>query len=160
MIGKIFNKLKIFFKMPLKYKAFVFLSFWLCGIAKLCINLFPRPKVLPYLGVHHKNHSLSALVTDQQIVTAWRIGSLVRLSAKYTPWDSSCLTQAMVAKYWCVRFKIPYAVYIGLAKAPEDPSGYKGHAWISAGPVFLTGGNSFAEFPVIGCYVSEGLLNQ
>ena len=140
--------------MPFRYKLFFILNWPLCGLARLAINTLALPRLSIYFGSFQKTTTFSTILTATQKQQAIRIGQFVRLAAKYTPWDSSCLTQAMVAKFWCRIFKIPYILYIGFAKAPEEASGYKGHAWVTAGPIAVTGGNGFVEYKVVSTYVN------
>lgn len=143
-----------FWRMPFKHKLMFFVNYFLCGIARASINILPLPYLSPYFGTFCKTTTISQLVTKEQARRASQIGKSVRLAAKFTPWDSSCLTQAMVAKFWCRLFKIPYALYIGFAKCAESNSGFKAHAWITAGPIAITGGYSFSEFCVVSSYFS------
>ena len=139
--------------LPFKHQIFFILNYALCGVARAAINVFPLRRISPYFGPFKKTLVISTLPNRRQLGLAVRIGQSVRLAAKYTPWDSSCLTQAMVAKFWCRLYKIPYVFYIGFAKAPEEPSGYKAHAWITAGRVLVTGGNGLMDYNVISSYV-------
>ena len=141
-----------FWRMPFKYKALFFINFMLCGLARASINTLPLRRLAPYFGQFIKTTTVSTLVSTKQRRQAFLIGKSVRLAAKYTPWDSSCLTQAMVAKFWCRLYRIPYVFYIGFAKSAEEPSGYKAHAWITAGPVAVTGGNGLADYHVVSSY--------
>ena len=152
-IIKIKTKARSFWRLTLKYKAFFFVNFILCGIARASINTLPLVRLAPYFGRFNRNIICSTLVSTEQRRQAWLIGKSVQLAAKYTPWDSSCLTQAMVAKFWCNRFQIPYVLFIGFAKSAEEVSGYKAHAWVSVGPVAVTGGHGLANYHVVSSYI-------
>lgn len=80
------------------------------------------------------------------------------MGCKYTPWKSTCLVEAMIGKFWCERFHIPYVFYIGFRKDASKPEGLGSHAWLTAGPVMVSGGDSFAEFAVISSYLKKGWL--
>ncbi|MCX7116655.1 MAG: lasso peptide biosynthesis B2 protein [Legionellales bacterium] len=140
-------------KMPLKYKAFLVINFTLCGIARAAIRTLPLSRLRPYFGQFQKTSILSTIASAKQHSQARLIGRSVRLAAKYTPWNSSCLTQAMVAKFWCRLYKIPYVFYIGFVKSTEEASGYKAHAWIMVGPVAVTGGDALNDYHVVSSYV-------
>lgn len=146
------RKLVTFCKMSLQQQAFFCINFVLCGIARAAINTLPWRYLTRYFGQFNRSTVCSTLPSEKQTYQARQIGQSVRLAAKYTPWDSSCLTQAMVAKFWCRRYKIPYVFYIGFAKAPDEPTRYKGHAWLTSGSVAVTGGNGFAGFHVVCSY--------
>jgi len=142
-----------FWRMRFKYKLLFLINFVLCGVARASINLFSLKHLTPYFGQFKKTLTVSTLISDKQRRQACLIGKSVRLSAKYTPWDSSCLTQAMVAKFWCRLYSIPYIFYIGFAKSANEPSGYMAHAWITAGSVAVTGGDGLAQYHVVSSYV-------
>lgn len=142
-----------FWHMRLKYKIFFLINFMLCGFARASINLLPLKYLAPYFGEFQKTLTLSTIITKKQHSHARLIGQSVRLAANYTPWDSNCLTQAIVATFWCRLYRIPYVFYIGFSKAVNEPSGYMAHAWISAGPVAITGGDGLKDYHVLASYV-------
>ena len=152
MLRESIRKVILFWNMRFKCKLFFILSILLCGLARACILTLPLRRLAPYFGQFAKTSTFSVLINQQQTRQAVFIRRFVSLAAKYTPWNSNCLTQAMVAKFWCGLFKIPYVFYIGFAKSPTDVSGYKGHAWVTAGPILLTGGNGFLEYKVVSTY--------
>ncbi len=47
--------------------------------------------------------------------------------------------------------------FSGLMRDPADPAGLKAHAWVTAGRVPVTGGVSFGQFAVVGCFVAPCL---
>jgi hypothetical protein len=147
------RKALLFWMIPLQFKLLFFINFILCGLARSFILLFPLPRLSPHFGRFHKSMMMCTVLSEKQRFRAQQIGRSVRLAAKYTPWDSSCLTQAMVAAFWCKRFKIPYMFYIGLTKSEDELSGFLAHAWITAGAVAVTGGHSL-NYKVISSYSS------
>ncbi len=147
-------KIVTFLKMPLREKSLFFFNYLLCGIARLSINLFNYRRISFYYGHFTKMTTSCTIITPEQKIRARLIGRRVKLAAKYTPWDSSCLTQAMVAKFWCKYHKIPYMFFIGFAKNSDKPLGKEAHAWITAGPIAITGGHSFTSHQVVLSYTS------
>ena len=145
-------KIITFWQMPRKQKALFFMNIMLCGIAKGCIHLFAYKRLAPYFGKPYRMMAASIIATPTQIQKARYIGDAIRLAARYTPWDSSCLTQAMVAKFWCQYYEIPYFLYIGFAKKSDKPLGEEAHAWVTSGPVAITGGQAFNTHQVIYSY--------
>ena len=142
--------------MPSKHKLFFVINYLLCGVARLAIHIFPLAYLKRYFGPYYKITVLSTLISNQQRSQALLISKSVKLAANYTPWKSNCLTQAMVAKFWCRQYKIPYILYIGFMKAVDEPGGYMGHAWTTAGDVFITGGDGLANYHVISSFVYLG----
>ncbi|MDX2346771.1 MAG: lasso peptide biosynthesis B2 protein [Legionella sp.] len=146
--------------MRFKLKCLFCINFILCGIARLAINCLPLKHISPYFGMLYQNTLLSTVLSKQQLRYAIILRRSIKLASKYTPWNSNCLTQAMVAKFWCKRLNIPYVLYIGFAKDKTKPEGYAAHAWLTAGPIAITGEYSFAKFHVISSYVPEVILTQ
>ncbi len=95
---------------------------------------------------------VSTLISKEQIQQVLTIRRGIALAARYTPWDSSCLTQALIAKFWCQRYQIPYLFFIGLAKESNQPLRREAHAWITAGPIAVAGGHSLGAHQVICSY--------
>lgn len=91
------------------------------------------------------------LLDPAQEARALQIGRLVRMTAVYTPWDSNCFPQAVVARLLLGLYGIPYVLNFGLMR---DPAGgeMKAHAWVTAGA-------SFGQFTTVGCFVSPLLAD-
>ena len=152
-LKKIKKSISLFLHMPYQHQGMLICTFFLTGIVRAAVLTLPLRKFVPYFGQFYQTTQLSTIITTKQRHQALRIGKLVRLAAKYTPWNANCLTQAIVAKGWCRLFKIPHVLYIGFAKSVEDPNGFKGHAWLTAGPVAVTGGHGHLDYSVVSTYV-------
>lgn len=150
-------KIKTFLTMPYQLKGLFFINFVLCGIARASINLFGYRRISFYYGYFCRMHTQSTIISKEQLQQAVMIRRAIQLAARYTPWNSSCLTQAMVAKFWCQWYDIPYMLFIGFAKVSDKPLGHDAHAWITAGPVAITGGHSFNTHAVVLSYTN---INQ
>lgn len=157
MIAVLKRKAHLFLNIRFKLKCLFVINFILSGIARVFINLFALKRLAPYFGTLHKNIIFSTIITRQQRNHAIQLRRSIALVAKYTPWNSNCLTQAMVAKFWCSYFKIPYILYIGFTKDADKPSGYASHAWLTAGPIAISGQHSFSSFKVVSSYASKQL---
>lgn len=149
------KNVRLFWSMSYRHQARFIVNFILCGIAKAAIKYVPLKYLSRYFGEFNQTTIVSTLISKQQAQLAYKIGNGVKHAAKHTPWDSSCLTQAMVGKFWCRLYKIPYVLFIGVAKSPDTANGYKAHAWLTAGPVAITGGNGLIEFSVISSYMPK-----
>lgn len=143
-----------FFKLTNRQKLWFFINFFLCGLARLMICLFDYHRLKPYFGEGYRMTPASTLLPKEQYRLVWQIAKSIQLAARYTPWNSSCLTQAMVAKLWCQYYRIPYFMFIGFAKTTEKPLGQEAHAWITAGPIAITGGHSLKTHQVIYSYTN------
>ncbi len=76
-----------------------------------------------------------------------RIGFLITFAARYLPWRSDCLPQAMAAQRWLEAKGIPSEIKVGV-ELPEDGQ-FGAHAWLVQGDDIVTGGD-VARFTVLG----------
>ncbi len=76
----------------------------------------------------------------------YRIGFIVTFCARYTPWRSDCLPQAIAAQRWLSTKGIATEIRIGV----ERPEGgeFGAHAWLVHGETIVTGGD-VAHFSVL-----------
>ena len=139
---------------------FGFIPTWLLlGLAKALIFIVPFRRLAAQLGEHAGVAPWVPVLTADQEARALLIGRLVRIASLYTPWDSNCFPQAVVARWLLGGYGIPYALYFGLMRAP-DSGEMKAHAWVAAGRIRVTGGSSFGQFTVVGSFVSPGLRDR
>lgn len=153
MLQRIPRKILVFLRLAWSQKTFFFVNIVLCGIARVAIFTRPLSRLSPYFGKFYQTAILSTILSNEAWQQAQRIGRAVRMAAKYTPWDSSCLTQAMVAAFWCRRFKVPHVFYIGFTKSADPRKRFEGHAWLMAGPIAVTGGQGRLNYTVVSTYV-------
>lgn len=141
----------------------LFIQVWLIpvwcmlGIARLLILTLSFRRLAPRLGRRSEILPWSPLLDPAQEQRAHLIGRVVGLVAKYTPWESNCFPQAIVARVLLGLYALPYILYLGLMRDPDDPGRMKAHAWVVAGRVRVTGGASFGQYTVVGCFVSPRL---
>jgi len=143
-----------------RHSAFVkfwFLPVWaLLGISRALILLVSFKRLAPRLGRHTGAAPWIPLLDGAQEARALEIGRVVQMAARYTPWTSNCFPQAVAARVLLGLYRIPYALYFGLAR-DLSAGGMKAHAWVAAGRVGVTGGASFRQFTVVGCFVAPQL---
>lgn len=145
-------KIKSFLCLSRSRKLRFFLDFILCGVARAAINMCKYQRLTFYFGHPYPMKIASTVLSKEQYQLAWEIKKSIELAARYTPWDSSCLTQAMVAKFWCQYYGIPYFFFIGVAKKSTKPFGHDSHAWVTSGPIAITGGHSMDTHFIIYCF--------
>jgi len=119
-----------------------FTAAWsLLGLSRLLIILLPFTVIRRLLGENHAQpgqHAAPAL-DDVQRVRAMHIGRIVELAAAYAPWRSDCYPQALTARTFLALRRIPHAVSFGVRR---DEGVLIAHAWVHAGDVVVTGGES------------------
>lgn len=132
--------------------AAVIVLFLLLGIARLAILVVPFRRLAGLLGTNCGNTQICPLVNKRQRYLAWKLGLLVRRVADRTPWESKCLAQALVTAPLLYLMRVPYVLYLGVAK--EDTKELRAHAWVRSGPCMVTGGAGTPEFTVVATFVS------
>lgn len=136
------KKVKSFLKLPIKQQWLFLNSFFLCGFARLAIKSLSYKTIARYFGQYTGKTIAIPILNLKQISQAIAIQKAIKKASQFTPWNSNCLTQAIVAKFWCRYYRIPYALYIGITKNNDVVSS---HAWVVAGPIAITGGEACFE---------------
>jgi len=161
------RKYRKFVSMRNREKVWVILLFFLSGIARAVILTIPFRYIAPYLGRHYQNAQLAVIVTKEQLQKARRIGHITELTANNTPWQSKCLIQAMMAKWLLNYYRIPYVLYLGVAKSVvlHELKDYENgdliaHAWLSVGPSIITGDDGHRAFTIVSTFVTPSVLNS
>lgn len=103
--------------------------------------------------------------TASQIERAERIGYLVRVAARFTPWQSLCLVQALVVQHYLALEGIPGQLVLGVASSTgegaEGDDGLAAHAWLACGDTVVSGGRGHEQFHVastfswLGCFSTK-----
>jgi len=145
-------KLRTFWQFSFEEKIVFCLSFFLSGLIRIIIRISTYAYLSTYFGQNHQMLIASTLPSPKQLQSVLSLRRIIILMARYTPWHCHCLTQALVAKFWCQWHKIPYFFFIGLPKEHINPLGAEAHAWVTSGPIAITGGLCFDTHQVIRSY--------
>jgi len=120
---------------------------WL-AVSRLALLAVPFKYVAPHLGTHLAETGRDLDPHRETLVL--RIGWAVRLVAPHTPWQSTCLAQAIAASWLLRRRGIPSTLYLGLAKDAADQ--WQAHAWLRCGPHILTGDTALRRFAIVSTF--------
>lgn len=121
----------------------------LLGLSRLAILLLPFTVVRRALGEQRHpsapagNDPATPLDADT-LHRARRIGALVRLAARHTPWRSECYPQALTARALLGLARVPHVVSFGVRR---DGDALVAHAWVHVDGVPVTGltGHDYTE---------------
>jgi hypothetical protein len=156
MLKLILQKFVSFQRQPMSIKVW-FAPTWLAlGAAQIIIFCIPFSRLARSLGAHRGLSPIVPLLGSDHEKKALDIAKVIDLTSRYTPWQSNCFSQAIVARLLLGIHRIPCALYFGVNKNAER-GGLNAHAWVCAGPVYVAGGPSFSEFTVVAVFVSRGL---
>lgn len=134
-------------------KVWFFPAWLLLGICRFLILFIPFRHLAFRLGMHAGLNSWIPLLDSGKKGRALSIARVIALAACYTPWNSNCFPQAVAAKVLLGIYGIPNSLFLGVTRNLEEGT-LKAHAWVAAGRVRVTGGFSFDQFAVVGCFVS------
>ena len=148
------RKARSLLRLPVFVRVWLLPAWCLLGVARLLILCVPFRKLAPHLGETAAAAWLP-LPTPAQTGRAVLIGRVVKTAARYTPWESNCFPQAVVARWLLGWYGVPFTLCFGLQRRPEDQA-MLAHAWVAAGRVRVTGGQGFGQFTVVGSFVSRG----
>lgn len=104
---------------------------------------------------HHRDTVEPPALTPDQLHQAARIGHLVAAAARYTPWQSLCLTQVLVTQRLLARRGIAGQFYLGVRRGCEltdDPTGLSAHAWLQCGDEIVNGAAGHERFTVVSTF--------
>jgi Transglutaminase-like superfamily len=148
------RKLQQFVALPWRQKS-VFLQAWLLlGWMRAAI-LTTSFKYLARKLEHHRSPPIPTAVNLEQVRVANHIGKLVAVAAKYTPWQSLCLTQVLVVQRLLSRRGIAGQFYLGVRRGCEltdDPTGLSAHAWLQCGEYIVNGAAGHERFTVVSTF--------
>lgn len=163
-LALLLRKLRSFGQFPLVDKLLFPLVFVLLGLARAAILLLPFRSYSRLFGLYHQTGTFTPVLTSPEVVRVRRVGRIVRATANVTPWESLCLVQALVASLLLRFLGLPYILHFGLAKntdpQEQEAEPMKAHAWVTAGPIAVTGGRSLSKFTVVGSYVAPCLNRE
>lgn len=160
MTYQFISKVGSAWRLPLKEKLWLLFLYPYSGIIRASMYIFPFKILSKCLGQHYQNRTLSSVVTEQQRMVAWRIGRIVELATRATPWEAKCLVQAAMARTLLGYYKIPYVLHIGARMTHEEVEPLKAHAWVKVGSWVIIGGGGLQAFGIVSSFVSPSLLND
>ena len=148
------RKIRTWWNLPRSQKLLFFVAIPLLGVARLAILVLPFRILAMRLGEDLKTTPVVPLLRNENRGIVILIGRSIRIAARYTPWESKCLVQALVAGFLLETLNIPHGLYLGVCRG--DEAEMKAHAWVCSGPIFVTGGESFRHFTVVASFIRFG----
>ncbi len=80
---------------------------------------------------------------------AHRIGWALRSAAARSPWQSTCLAQALAGTVMLRCRRIPSSLTMGVAKSGVAPGSLAAHAWLKCGGNILTGRDGHEKYSIV-----------
>jgi hypothetical protein len=143
-------------RMPVFEQTCILPAWILLGVSRGAVLLVPFRRVAAILGEARGPQGLAPQASARQMQRARRIGRVIRVAARYTPWDSNCFAQAVTARLLLGLYRIPCAVFFGLAHDDGPARALQAHAWVCSGDVAVSGGANVGRYTVVACFVAPG----
>lgn len=155
LIRKVLN----FARRP-RFEQMWFVPAWLLlGASRFVILFVHFRRLAPYLGAQAGVALWIPLLDSRREARAMSISKVIRMAANYTPWTSNCFPQAVAARVLLGLYDVPYSIFFGINRDAADAT-LQAHAWVTSGRVHVTGGSSFDQFTVVGCFVAPGVASS
>lgn len=130
------NIIKTFFRISFQAKILVIRVFILTAISRFAMKYIDFCKLKKYMG----QQSIETSYEDDKNYEIYlkRLSFVIQKVAKYTPWESKCLVQALTAQHILHKKKLKTTLYLGVNKENNE---LIAHAWIRCGSFYVTGGD-------------------
>ena len=156
-LPRLIRKARNFVRRPLFDKVWFFPVWILLGASRFLILIIPFRRIAPRLGGHTGIAPWVPLIDSRCETRALSVARVVQMASNYTPWNSNCFPQAITARILLGFYGVPYSMFFGINRNATD-STLSAHAWVASGRVRVTGGASFDQFTVVGCFVAPCLV--
>ena len=135
-LSELINKIKKYLAYGNKEKLLIIKAFLITGICNLIINRIPIKKYNKMLG--EKGGESDMIISREAELKAEKIGDIINMVSKHTPWNSRCFVKAMTAQILLKQYKIGSTLYMGVRKKNSQMTA---HAWVRSGRVSVVGGD-------------------
>ena len=129
----------------LRYSLLIVSIIVLLALMRISILLFPFRYYAKRLSIIF--NSPCRLSYAKQLGYARLIGRSIAIVSRYTPWQSKCLVQALVAKLLLRRFKIENILVIGVNF--DKGTDFIAHAWVDVASTTMVGGTDNKQYKAI-----------
>ncbi|MDX8400839.1 MAG: lasso peptide biosynthesis B2 protein [Gallionellaceae bacterium] len=131
-----------------------FIPVWLLlGVSRFLILTIHFRHMASWLGVNAGIEPWIPLVNLDGEAHSRSIARVIAMASRYTPWESNCFPQAVVARMLLGLYGVPYGLFFGVSRSSKEAE-MEAHAWVTAGRVRVSGGEGFEEFTVVGSFIS------
>ncbi|MEO0870716.1 MAG: lasso peptide biosynthesis B2 protein [Pseudomonadota bacterium] len=116
------------------------------GLARAVVLILPFRTYAPVFGELCDDYTTapaSAIPSERQSSPegsrARHIGRTIEAVAHWTPWNSNCLAQALVAAVCLRALRTSFSVHFGVAPSEKAGQLIEAHSWVMAGGYPVTG---------------------
>ena len=145
------QKAKRFFALSPEEKKLFLEAYLMLGFMRAAISTIPFKRLTRTLQ-HSQDYIHPVTLTAEQLHTAELVGKMITQAANNTPWNSTCLAQALTAQRILIRRDIPGVFYLGAKKNKDTKEKMAAHAWAQCGETIITGERSHEAFTILSVF--------
>jgi hypothetical protein len=125
--------------------------------ASIQLRLSPPGPLLRAMGQSVGAVACAPLLDARGEARARLVRRSIRRAARVSPLRSDCLPQALAAATLCRWLMVPVALHLGVRRETTGQARHplEAHAWVTAGPVAVSGGDGFENFVAVACILSD-----
>ena len=124
--------------------------------AQMAIRLLPFRWIAPRRE-SLEEASIERAINPEQQQEAQQVGWAIKALARYFPWDSKCLAQAVAGKWMLQRRGLPSTLYLGVERVHGGEKWLEAHAWLRCGTDIVTGERHHERFKVLAAFTEDRL---
>lgn len=148
------HKVKKFINLKTDEKKLFLEAYVMLGMMRTAILTISFKRLTRSLEhVAEKKEPITLNVKEMEI--AKKVGESIMRASAYTPWESACLTQSLVAQKMLQKRGISGVFYLGVAKDEENKEKMEAHAWTQCGDAIITGAGGHEVFTVLSVFEWE-----
>jgi len=144
------RKIRLFMGMNKELRVMIINAYILSGYYRFKMLFKPFNKLALEMGELGVEDTKEA--DDSMNAYIYKVRRAVMLASKYTPWESLCMVQALVAKHMLNKKNIDNVIYFGLAKNEKNEP--IAHAWLKYNNKVVVGEKGMERFSVVATFGS------
>ena len=129
-------------------KKMFFLALYYSAFARYLTFFYSIKQFSKFLGEHNTETPENHIVELDEILGIIR--KSVRRGAKYTPWRTKCMEEAIIAKFLLKKLKLQSTIYFGVSK--NNNKEMIAHAWLRCGDIIITGYKGVKKFTKVASF--------
>lgn len=150
------QKFEVFWRRFVLWQKLIAPFVWIgLGLSRLAVLTLPFRLYAPVLGKPALGLHASVETHDAARLKAKRVSEVIRTVAKYTPWTSNCLAQALTASVMLRCLRIPSTAHFGLTKDTDDAKLLEAHAWVMSGSQPVTGYRESVGMTLVKTFIRD-----
>lgn len=143
------NRLYRLYRLPWRKRLLLTEAALQLAVSRLVIACVPFHRIARRLGTEGRESTTTTPAPRQ--IMAEDVGWAIETMARYAPWNTLCLAQALAASRMLARRGATSTIYFGVA-TPDQHNPFNAHAWLRCGDTIVTGAVNKGHYKVLTCF--------